>query len=354
MTTDDPGMTGAGRSAPQERPRGGWRGDAEHTGPVSVSGRTGWTPDGVDPASVTAPHPVRRAWTSAPQAPARQPERGRWGAPAASRPQPPGGRFGPRPPAPPPERPRRGDRAEAVAFRLHQFPIGYLPVAAAHASRQLPVPAPADGSGFPPRDHPRTELVDDREALARARSGEFVAAPEAEGLPKPEDFAEGHGPGGHREPAEEAVPAPAEPIVLEPEAVLDLLGSGEERIAAPEGTAFTCRGLPPEHLELPYRRYRVLRPLPVWRSTAAPRFGERGGGTRYRLTHPAAELVALGHLVELTADRLAAEAGTLRLDRQVIEAADRAGGQVEPERPTRPMSERAPRRGPEVTEEIVQ
>lgn len=292
---------------------------------------------------------------------------------------------------------------------LHQFPIGYLPVAAASASRELPTPGaavdPLAGRRFPPRDHPRADLVDDRDALARVRSGE-VAAPDEEpdGAERPDDFTAGHDPlaelgelewerrytgsAGHRWPASEAVPEgcaePAEPIVLDPDTVLDALGSGTGRVAAPDGTAFTRRSLPPEYLELPYRRYRVLRPLPVWRAVSASWFGGAGGGVRYRLTHSLAELVALGHLAELTAARMAAEAGTLRLDRHVIDAADRGeidspapgaggvepGGEARsaparperaehgasPERQTRPMPDRAAPRGDrhEATEEIAQ
>ncbi len=232
---------------------------------------------------------------------------------------------------------------------LHQFPIGYLPVAAASASRQLPAPAeavdPLAGRRFPPQDHPRADLVDDRDALARTGSGEAAAEEEPEGAELPADFTTGHeplaelselewerrytGPAGHRWPASESVPEggaePGEPVVLEPDTVLDALGAGTGWIAAPDGTAFTRRSLPPEYLELPYHRYRVLRPLPVWWAVSEPWFAGTGGGVRYRLTHSLAELVALGHLAELTTARLAAEAGTLRLDRDVIDAAERRG-----------------------------
>ncbi|MBB5071791.1 glycohydrolase toxin TNT-related protein [Saccharopolyspora gloriosae] len=485
------GTTGADVDSAPSRGIGGadgsWRGDGEHTGPVSVQVRgsgaphAGWGPGDVDPASVTAPHPVRQAWSSAAQsgpaqaggfagapgrsprgaggpvprsapaqsgrppgqqggAPQQVPQRGpghagpatpnqagrqgraahpnrpdqpgrpgpqgqvarpdqRGPAPGPGGPRPGHQHFGQRPGGPAEQhadvRPRQGDRKETVAFMLHQFPIGYLPVAAASASRELPIPDaavdPLAGRRFPPRDHPRADLVDDRDALARVRSGE-VPVPEDEpvGAERPGDFTAGHdplaelgelewerrytGPAGHRWPASESVPEgcaeQAEPIVLAPDTVLDALGSGTGRVAAPDGTAFTRRSLPPEYLELPYRRYRVLRPLPVWRAVSAAWFGGAGGGVRYRLTHSLAELVALGHLAELTAARLAAEAGTLRLDRDVIDAADRgeepaapdrgepaaAERGAPPERPTRPMSDRAAPRGDrhEATEEIAQ
>jgi hypothetical protein len=44
----------------------------------------------------------------------------------------------------------------------------------------------------------------------------------------------------------------------------------------------------------------VLRALPVWRATSAPWFGQPGGGVRYRAGYPAADLVAMGYLAEIT------------------------------------------------------
>jgi hypothetical protein len=70
-------------------------------------------------------------------------------------------------------------------------------------------------------------------------------------------------------------------------------------VFAADGTAFAQRSLPPAHKDGGYRRYRVVRPLPVWRAVSAAWFGQPGGGVRYRTTHSAIELVALGYLEEI-------------------------------------------------------
>ncbi|MDI2032163.1 TNT domain-containing protein [Saccharopolyspora sp. TS4A08] len=244
-------------------------------------------------------------------------------------------------PAPEPQqRPlRHGPRnADVVAFVLHQFPIGYMPVAADQASRQLPTRDPEDtrdGLNFPPQDHPRSGLVDDTDALRRARStavyddARRARAERAERAEIPAELLTGHDPlgelseldwerrygGGDRWPQEhpEGGFEPGEPVVLEPDTVLDLLGTGDGRLFCAVATPFAHRSLPPAHAERDYRRYRLMRPLPVWRSVAAPWFEQPGGGVRYRATYSAVDLVGLGYLVELTRSRELSEASTLRL-----------------------------------------
>ncbi|QIZ34586.1 glycohydrolase toxin TNT-related protein [Saccharopolyspora sp. ASAGF58] len=444
------------------RTAGPWQGDAEHTGPVKVdpggwapgladahtgpipvigdSARSGWTPEGGDPASSTAPHAVHSAWASpqAPQPPlagAAAPSQGfgppppaaqgghfvaQPGAPgappvsaapppaaAARPPMPPVAPRGPiafgspgsqapqapqpqthkpqapqpqthqpqthqpmqraplrplpapaQPPAPvvpdAPQRPlRQGSRnADVVAFVLHQFPIGYMPVAASRASRQLPVPEAVEedrpGLSFPPQDHPQSHLVDDSDALERARSAEVYAAAQRDRAERsepeqlPAELTEGHEPLGELsepewerrflarvgERSEYAWPPaaefpeggvePAEPVVLEPDTVLDCLGSGDGRILFAAATPFAQRSLPAAYDERDYRRYRVMRPLPVWQAVAAPWFAQPGGGKRYRATYSLIDLVGLGYLVELTKAREVAEAATLRIAREDV------------------------------------
>lgn len=246
-------------------------------------------------------------------------------------------------PRPPEQRPlSRGDR-NAVAFVLHQFPIGHMPVAASEPSRQLP-PPPADhdqpgGLRVPPQDHPRSALVDSADALERIRSGEAHTGrararvlPSAEHQRLPEELRADHDPlGGLTEQDwvarfvvrvgsrdEHAWPpgeggSEAQPVVLAPDTDLDCLGTGEGRLLAAGSAPFAQRSLPAEHLERDYRRYRVLRPLPAWKSVSGPWFGQPGGAARYRTTYPLAELVALGYLVELGRDRQLAETGTTRM-----------------------------------------
>lgn len=248
------------------------------------------------------------------------------------------------------QRPLRqgGRNADVVAFVLHQFPIGYMPVAASKASRQLPTP-PEDparpGLNFPPQDHPESHLVEDGDALPRVGSAEVYAAArrdrEERGEPAqlPAELIAKHDPLGEFSEVEwerrfsgrgehvwppvaehpEGGVEPAEPVVLEPDTVLDCLGGGAGRLAFAVATSFGQRSLPPSHAEREYRRYRVMRRLPVWQSVTAPWFAQTGGGVRYRATYSLDDLVGLGYLVELTPAREAAEAVTMRLERDAVE-----------------------------------
>lgn len=92
--------------------------------------------------------------------------------------------------------------------------------------------------------------------------------------------------------------AHGEAETLPKDTVIDRFGSPEGRVFAQDGTPFAQRSLPPAHKDAGYRRYRILKTLPVWRAVSAAWFGQPGGGIRYRTTHSAAELVALGYLEE--------------------------------------------------------
>ncbi|QGK71324.1 DUF4237 domain-containing protein [Allosaccharopolyspora coralli] len=251
-----------------------------------------------------------------------------------------------------PRPPRTPARSESVvAFVLNQFPLGHMPLAAPRPSRQLPPPAeeqePVGGVCFPPQDHPRSSLVDGSDAAVRARSG---AAPLADGEARevPAELLENHDPLGELAEVEwerrflvedsrdyvwrasarfpEGCVESGEPIVLDPDTVLDRFGTGAGRVFAVDGTAVAQRSLPPAHVERGYRRYRVLRPLPVWRAVSASWFAQPGGGVRYRATYSAAELVAFGFLLELTREVEASEAGTVRIAVENLEASQHKEG----------------------------
>lgn len=218
------------------------------------------------------------------------------------------------------------DRDAVIALWLvRMFPLGHMPVVSARPARQLP-PPPAEfdyaaGMRFEPDDHPRSDLVDDTDAWERAE-------PVVSGPPVPaDDVTLDHDPlAGQNErdwarrfvvrdgtgrdtmdteyawpPSElfpEGATAPGEPEVLEPGAVIDRFGSPEGRVFAAAATPFVHRSLPPSHVTAEYRRYRVLRHLPVWHGISAAWFGQPGGGVRYRTTRSALDLVALGYLAE--------------------------------------------------------
>jgi nicrotizing toxin Mtb-like protein len=156
---------------------------------------------------------------------------------------------------------------------------------------------------------------------ASARPGFAAADPEVAGL------AEGHDPlGGQHErdwdhrflvrpaddthraeyawPPGELFPeggcASGEPVVLPAGTLVDRFGAPDGRVFGADGTPFARRSLPPDHLAAGYHRYRVERDLPMWRTLSAAWFGQPGGGVRYRAVYPAAELVALGYLTDIT------------------------------------------------------
>jgi hypothetical protein len=234
--------------------------------------------------------------------------------------------------------PARDKHEPAVLFWVHMFPIGHMPVVSDRPVRQLP-PPPAEldyapGMRFEPGDHPEHHRVDPAPRLAELRAGVPPLEP-TPGLPADDSqvvaLTEGHDPlGGQHErewdrrflvrlgsvtaegisdegkeyawpPGEwypEGGTAPGEPEMLPEGAEIDRFGSPSGRVFSLDTTLFAQRSLPPEALAAGYYRYRVLRPLPVWRTVSAPWFGQPGGGERYRTTYSAMELVALGYLAE--------------------------------------------------------
>ncbi|PWW64534.1 TNT domain-containing protein [Actinokineospora spheciospongiae] len=245
---------------------------------------------------------------------------------AAGAQQPAAGAAGGLAAAPAP-RAGRADQDPALAlFLVGLFPLGHLPVAGAAPARQLAAPPVeldyAAGGRFAPDDHPRSDLID---LTTRISS----PAPTAPTVPAGH-LADGYDPlGGEHErdwdrrflvrpydpndpasateyawPPGEVFPeggvAAGEPDVLAVGTVVDRFGTAEGRVFAAGGTPFARRSLPPALLTAGYHRYRVLRPLPVWRAVSAAWFAQPGGGDRLRATRSAADLVALGYLVDIT------------------------------------------------------
>ena len=218
-----------------------------------------------------------------------------------------------------------GPRDPAVAmFLVYMFPIGHLPVASGRPARQLPLPAAeedfAAGSRFEPHDHPDSSMFD-----AVTAPGDVSGL--TEGGPAPDGLVAEHDPlgGGNEtdwerrfvvrpatedEAAEYAWPPGlsfpeggcdhGEAVRLAPGTILDRFGGNEGRVFSVPDTPFAARSLPPDRLSAGYHRYEVRRELPMWWALSAAWFGQPGGGVRYRAVYPAADLVALGFLREIS------------------------------------------------------
>jgi hypothetical protein len=208
----------------------------------------------------------------------------------------------------------------AVLLGLLAFPAGTTPVRTARPARQLPPPVGEARPGLcvPPGDHPthpelalpttpapepvavaldRTRLLHGWDPLGGGNEVEverrFVVRPATDDHP-----AEHVWPPSELHPEGAVAPDRRRPVRLEVGVLLDLLGTTEGRVVAEAGTPFALRSEPAVHAERVLRRLRVTRPLPAWESHLTAWFAQPGGGLRYRLTHPVAELVATGWLVD--------------------------------------------------------
>lgn len=218
-------------------------------------------------------------------------------------------------------------RPELSAMLVVDFPRGLPPRRCTEPARQLPVPQPfaepRPGLCCPAADHPQHGRLAD--PIAMVLSGAAQRVPLA-GTPVHSSGAlAGYDPlGGMHErelerrlvvrrpseqlPGEYAWP-PCElhpegaadsdlrmPVMLAPGTRLELLGSPHGRVLAAAGTSFAQRSLPEEYAERTLSRLTVQFDLPAWQVQTAAWFGQPGGGTRYRLSHSVAELLAMAAL----------------------------------------------------------
>jgi hypothetical protein len=232
---------------------------------------------------------------------------------------------------PPMGSPRTERESVLALFLVHMFPLGHLPVAAARPAEQLPLPnatGKTDSVGCAPFDHPDSALLDDSDALYYVTRGLRRAPTPPAAVGPPAELLDGYEPqtGPEQANLEQAGPAqpnpepsapvwpPAaqfpeggldqpEPVVLPKDTLLDRFGGEHGRVFAADGTPFARRSLPPSAVDGGYRRYRVVKPVPMWRSTSAEWFGQPGGGIRYRAVLAADELVTLGFLAEVTGEK---------------------------------------------------
>ena len=200
------------------------------------------------------------------------------------------------------------------------FPAGTAPARTVRPARQLPPPVGEARPGLcvPPGDHPThpdlalpalpapaptgvpltaTRLLHGWDPLGGGNEVElerrFVVRPATD-----HRAAEHVWPAAELHPEGAVAPDRRRPVRLEVGALLDLLGGTEGRVVTGAGTPFAHRAQPAEHAGRLLRRLRVARPLPAWESHLTAWFAQPGGGLRYRLTHPVAELVATGWLVD--------------------------------------------------------
>ena len=212
----------------------------------------------------------------------------------------------------------------SVLLLFVAFPAGTAPVRTARPARQLPpaVREARPGLCCPPGDHPAhpdlalprqpapvpaavpvegTDLLRGWDPLGGGNEHDlerrFVVRPATDGHP-----AEHFWPPAELHPEGAVAPDRRRPVRLEVGALLDLLGSPEGRVLAEGGTPFARRAEPAANAGRPLRRLRVARVLPAWESHLSAWFAQPGGGLRYRLTHPVAELVATGWLVDAAAE----------------------------------------------------
>lgn len=315
--------------------------------PGSAFGPFGGAPAAAPPAAPAPAAPGAPAAGAAPapredRAPQRPPapeaaQRPAPQQPQAQRPAPPAAPP-PAPQQPQPEKPPaaqppmgspRADRKSVVAlFLVHMFPLGHLPRAAVEPARQLPAPAPdvdpISAPRFEPHDHPNSHVFDDAIAMpdrAVDAPGLVPEHPAAAALLDVYDSLAGlHERDWDRRylvkqdarsteyawPPGEVYPEgcleDGEPVMLPLGTLVDRFGDPHGRVFAADATPYHKRSLPPPATAGEYRRYRVVRELPMWRGIAASWFGQPGSGVRYRSVYPARDLVVLGYIEDITGE----------------------------------------------------
>ncbi|WP_273702694.1 TNT domain-containing protein [Thermoanaerobacter sp. A7A] len=71
------------------------------------------------------------------------------------------------------------------------------------------------------------------------------------------------------------------------------------KFAAPVGTPFEMRSLPPENRKLPYNIYEVIKPFEALEGKTAPWFDQPGGSIQYKMPKTIKELINEGYIREV-------------------------------------------------------
>ena len=91
-----------------------------------------------------------------------------------------------------------------------------------------------------------------------------------------------------------------QPQVLPTGTLIDRFGAEAGSYAAPYGTSFSARSLPPAAATSPYSVYEVLKPFQVDTGPSTPWFGQPGLGTQYKLPTPVQQLRQSGYLEKVS------------------------------------------------------
>ena len=91
---------------------------------------------------------------------------------------------------------------------------------------------------------------------------------------------------------------------LQPGTRIDRYGNNLGKFAAPEGTPFGQRSLPPGAENSAYNTYEVVKPFDVHSGTTAPWFDQPGGGIQYQLPMSIKDLRNLGYVRIINNQRL--------------------------------------------------
>jgi hypothetical protein len=85
-------------------------------------------------------------------------------------------------------------------------------------------------------------------------------------------------------------------ITLQSGTKIDRYGDEFGKFAAPEGTPYGQRALPPNSENSPYNSYEVIKPFDVASGITSPWFDQPGGGTQYQLPMAINDLIKQGYI----------------------------------------------------------
>ena len=96
-------------------------------------------------------------------------------------------------------------------------------------------------------------------------------------------------------------PGTQEPYTLQPGEMIDRYGNPNGDMAAPAGTPFGERGLPPSYENGPLSTFKVRQPIQVRQGLTAPfpEYEQPGGGIQYEMPWGCEDMVDMGYLEKM-------------------------------------------------------